>query len=541
MSEQKDKQDAQMRDHIAAIGGKNAIAIIDFGTRGLRMIVGPKQVPAEIGEHTLRMFGVKPNIGLDIVDLTLPLRARSLQFATHTIRNWRQLAKACGLNDLHLISTAWFRWLDNKAEVRDFVKRRTGLTIQPIDQQREAELTLLSLPVLAERWRGVRPGPAIAENDTVAMVDQGGGSLQVSWMRWGDRGKPEITIERSTFTNLGTVARRRDFFWLDAQKNRIGDGDTPLKNQATIRLQVQRIAEATRETLKDNLELPRAKSCAPGKLHLFGVGSAISDLAGDRNVYERHNFRVDAERIAAALEKRLSQLRETTAPGEEPKDAQVRSIWRGMRLPARDQTDATLPFFKNRKELDESLTALFGLPIYQEVLKHAGVGELTLSGYGLSYGYYFAECLPRPQRVSGKHPDDRGPYMFVSYCHEDKADVEAEIDMLRATRFRLWYDDALDAKTTFTKRIADKIDSSAGLIVFITPRSVKRAWVEREVTFAFEKKKLVIPVLLEPTKLPNTWGLMLAGTDHVQRHGLDPDKYQEKLERKIPPKCRRSA
>ncbi|MBL8537664.1 MAG: TIR domain-containing protein [Hyphomonadaceae bacterium] len=528
MSEQQDNREAIMREHVAAIGGKNAIAVFDFGTRGVRVIVGPKSVPAEIGEHTIRMEGRKPNVGLDVADKRLPLNAQSLRQATTFIRAWRQLLQRCGVTDIRLISTAWFRWLENKNEVLTFVRKKTGLTIEMIDQQREAELTLLSIPVLVERWRGRKTGPAIADNDTVALIDQGGGSLQVSWMRWGDRKKDEIAIYASNFPYLGTVARRRDFFGLNAEEAPV---DNPLDNAAGIRAQVQRIAKAARLELQKDLALPTAASCAPGKLHFFAVGSAITDLAPD-GVYKRHNHRVSATQMQTKLDERLHQL---NAERE-----QVRSVWRGMRLPEKDQTDASRPWFDKRKRLDEILTSLFGLPVYREVLELAKVDELTVSGYGLSYGYYFSQCIPKVPQVAGKAPDDRGPYMFISYCHDDEKEIEADLGQLRAMGVRTWFDrEKIKGGDKYRKLIANKIAVSAGLIVFLTPRSIKRDWVEWEVGFAKEERKLIIPIVLEPMTLPPHWRFLLTGIDQVLPHELGPDRYQAKLAASIPEKCKR--
>ena len=352
-----------MREHIRQLGGgKNAIAVIDFGTRGVRLIVGPKKLPAEIHEDTFKMLGRRPNVGLDVVDRQLPLKSKSLAYATGMISKWHVLLQKAGVESVYLISTAWFRWLDNKQAVKDFVQRRTGLTIEAVEQAREGELTLLSLPVLVERWRGRKKSPKIDDRDTVVLIDQGGGSLQISWMRWGDRKNTELHIEYAKLAELGTVARRRDFFRTSGEKQL----EDPLENQATIRKQVQRTYEKAQAKLAEEPVLPTARGAAPGKLRVFAVGSAITDLAPD-GIYNRHNFRVSANLIDTKLGERLHEL---NADGE-----QVRSIWRGMRLREQQQTDASKPWFDRRKKLDDVLTALFGLPVYQEALKQMGILE----------------------------------------------------------------------------------------------------------------------------------------------------------------------
>ncbi len=532
MNQHADDEERALQKHIAEVGAENVIGVFDFGTRGVRLIVGPKRLPNEINETTFKMLGRRPNVGLDVVNKHLPLKAKSLAYAAGLISKWHDLLQKEGVKDVHLISTAWFRWLDNKQQVKDFVRRKTGLLIEPIEQAREGELTLLSLPVLVERWRGKKETPVIDDRDTVVLIDQGGGSLQISWMRWGDRKSAELHVECARFAELGSVARRRDFFRRGGEKGE-KEFDDPLDNQNTIRKQVQRTRDRAQSTLAEEPTLPTVRGAAPGKLHVFAVGSAITDLAPD-GVYKRHNYRVSTDLIETKLGERLHEL---NADGEH-----VRSIWRGMRLPEHQQTAASKPWFKRRKKLDDVLTALFGLPVYQEALKQMGVDGLTVSGYGLSYGYYFAKVLAaKAPQVQGKQPDDRGPYLFISYCHEDRDEVEAEIGQLSALRARVWYDKELRGGERFSKRIADKIVSSAGLIVFLTERSVKRDWVRDEVKFAREQKRLIIPIVLENLNLSNEWKFILTDVDRIERLALGPDRYLTKLKNSVPAKCLRRA
>lgn len=519
-----------MREHIARLGRGKSAAVIDFGTRGVRIIVGPQIVPAEINKDTFRMMASRPNVGLDVVNRTLPPKAKSLAHACSVIRKWRDLLRSEGVPKIDLISTAWFRWLDNRAEISRFVAKRTGLNIEYMEQQREAELAMLSLPVLVERWRGQRKSVSLSDDDTIVLIDQGGGSLQVTWMRWRDRLKNAVSIESSQFHDLGTVARRREFFWRSAEGEMIDD---PLGNKAPIRTQIKRARKAAQDDLRKDLSLPSSARCKPGKIHVFALGSAITELAPKGGVHNRHNYVLSMERIEQRLDEYLHQL---NADGE-----QVRSIWRGMRLPAKDQTDASRPWHIRRDDLDDTLTALFGLPVYLEVLQQADVNELTVSGYGLAYGYFLHKYASKPQTAEAAAPDDRGPYLFASYCREDRATVDEELAVLRGLRVRSWYDRDIPGGDIFSKTIANRIANSAGVVVFLTPRSVKSDWVEKEVDFALAENKLVIPILLENFRLPTHWRMKLVRLNCIQPWELGPDGYPAKLLASIPKKCLRPA
>lgn len=367
-----------MRAYVAELGAENVIAVFDFGTRAVRVVVAPKPMPSAISEHTFRMAARRPSVGLDVVDERLPIKSPALSVAARFISFWRDFLRREGVRDFHLISTAWFRWLANKAEVRAFIERKTGLRIEEIDQAREAELVLRSLPILAERWRGGRLGPPITDDDVVALIDQGGGSLQVSWMRWRDRRERQGPTFAATYPTLGAIALRNAFF---QSAGATGDRVDPQSNAATISDQIKAVAERARATLRSDITLPTAAACAPGTLHLFAVGSAITELPPKKGVYKRHNRSIEGAEIDAHLTAVLDRL---DAPRE-----QVRGVWRGMRLPAHKQNRHSEKWFERRAELDESLVALLGLPIYRAVMENMGVSTLTLSGYGLAYGYYF--------------------------------------------------------------------------------------------------------------------------------------------------------
>lgn len=522
-----DNDQARIHDYLMALG-KPAVAIFDIGTRGARVIVGPRIVPDIISNHTIKMVGRAPNLGLDVEPDTRQLAedARSLKFVAEFIAHWKAFLAERGVVEFHVITTAWFRWLANKEEIRSFLRERTGLDIESITQQREAQLTLLSLPVLMERCQNQNEPPNIRDEDIVAMADQGGGSLEISWMRWADRHNSNVDIEMVPFPTLGTVALRRDFFHL--QRN-LFSRTRPDENKTHVKHQVDRIRRKARDALSSSPELPTTESSRPGRLHLFGVGSGITKVASG-GPHAIHNRFVDTKWLDDSLGKSLSELGANTE--------QVRSIWRGLHAGPGDQTPASQKWFGRKAELDRLLTSVFGIPVYQEMLSQTRSKGIYINGYGLGFGYYFNRYMTGPEpKATG--PDDQGPYVFISYCRADKAEVEQELDLLREMKTRLWYD--VEASGQFDKQIAHKIQGCSALIVFVSQQSVRSDWVLNEISFAQEKRKRIIPIFLDRASLPGELALRLTRSDQIRRPDLTEDLYRAKIERAIPRKCRISS
>ena len=520
----RENNEPRLEQYLSTLGGP-AVAIFDIGTRGARVIVGPTIVPNIISNHTIKMVGRAPNLGLDVDQDSrqLPIDTRSLRNVAEFISHWRAFLSEHGVNEFHVVTTAWFRWLANKEDVRRFLLEKTSIDIESITQQREAQLTLLSLPVLMERCRNRNDPPDISDEDTVAMVDQGGGSLEISWMRWGDRHNTNVDIEMVPFPTLGTVALRRDFFHL---RRNLFSRTRPDENKTFVKHQIDRIRRKARDELKSNPELPTSDSSRPGRLHLFGVGSGITKVVSG-GPHAIHNRFVDPQRLADSLDKSLIEL--------DANREQVRSIWRGLHAAPNQQTEASEKWFGRRPELDRLLTSLFGIPVYQEMLARTNSKGIFINGYGLGFGYYFNRYMSGPAPTAATM-DDRGPYVFISYCRADKPEVENELDLLREMKTRIWYD--TDAFGQFDKQIAHKIQGCSALVVFISEQSVRSDWVLNEVAFAQQKKKRIIPIFLDRASLPGELAVRLARSDQIHRLDLTEDLYRNKMQRSIPSKCR---
>jgi DNA-binding CsgD family transcriptional regulator len=88
--------------------------------------------------------------------------------------------------------------------------------------------------------------------------------------------------------------------------------------------------------------------------------------------------------------------------------------------------------------------------------------------------------------------------VFVSYSHADRPYVEVLAAHLRAAGIEVWYDDELAAGDRFDAVIHVQIDECDAVIVVLSPAAVASEWVDREIGYALQQGKKVLPLLLSP-------------------------------------------
>jgi predicted nucleotide-binding protein len=99
-------------------------------------------------------------------------------------------------------------------------------------------------------------------------------------------------------------------------------------------------------------------------------------------------------------------------------------------------------------------------------------------------------------------------HLFVTYARQDLERVRLVVNAIRAEYerrrlgFNLWIDvDELRAGERWDQSISHALEKAIGLIVFVTPYSMKSDWVRMEVeAVAANPGLFILPVLLEPVK-----------------------------------------
>ncbi|HTU47067.1 MAG TPA: toll/interleukin-1 receptor domain-containing protein [Bryobacteraceae bacterium] len=92
---------------------------------------------------------------------------------------------------------------------------------------------------------------------------------------------------------------------------------------------------------------------------------------------------------------------------------------------------------------------------------------------------------------------------FISYCREDLQFVRRLATDLKGAGAKVWMD-KLDLRPGqhWGRAIEDAVDSCSRLLVILSPASVVSQNVDREVLFALDERKEVIPVLYRECRIP---------------------------------------
>ena len=87
---------------------------------------------------------------------------------------------------------------------------------------------------------------------------------------------------------------------------------------------------------------------------------------------------------------------------------------------------------------------------------------------------------------------------FVSYSRADSSIVHAIVAKLRENSFRFWMDvDGISSGEVFIQAIAGAISSSYAVVIFWSEHSSHSSWINNEIELAIQRRKVIIPVLID--------------------------------------------
>jgi serine/threonine-protein kinase len=99
--------------------------------------------------------------------------------------------------------------------------------------------------------------------------------------------------------------------------------------------------------------------------------------------------------------------------------------------------------------------------------------------------------------------------MFVCYAHRDSQVVYSDLIQLRNEGINLWYDEGIQAGSSWRSEIASAIKGATKLLFFISESSLKSAHCLREIDYALSHDIEIVPVYLENVDLPDELALVL--------------------------------
>jgi hypothetical protein len=94
-----------------------------------------------------------------------------------------------------------------------------------------------------------------------------------------------------------------------------------------------------------------------------------------------------------------------------------------------------------------------------------------------------------------------GGHVFISYSHADGNYVERLKRHLEHAGLTVWTDGGIDYGSRWPDVIATHIDDCAAFVPVMSPRSRRSEWVEREILYAQDNNKPILPLLLEGKRI----------------------------------------
>lgn len=124
---------------------------------------------------------------------------------------------------------------------------------------------------------------------------------------------------------------------------------------------------------------------------------------------------------------------------------------------------------------------------------------------------------------SVKPYEGKEPYVFVSYCHKDKAYVYPIVERMAQDGFRVWYDEGIDPGSEWPESIARHLNNSTICIAFFSTNALNSHNCRREVNFALLKEKPFVSVILEKIKLSLGMEMQLSANQAIFKYTLSSE------------------
>jgi exopolyphosphatase/guanosine-5'-triphosphate,3'-diphosphate pyrophosphatase len=152
------------------------LAAIDIGTNAARLLIAQvEQVAGQVQFQKLAYYRVPLRLGEDVFDKGKISAKKAVQFE-QTIHAFQLLASAHNVSQLRAVATSAMREASNAKKIAKQILERTGVQIDVISGDEEAQLIFNSFELLR-----------LKRQQQFVVVDVGGGSTEVSVFEHGEK------------------------------------------------------------------------------------------------------------------------------------------------------------------------------------------------------------------------------------------------------------------------------------------------------------------------------------------------------------------
>lgn len=325
------------------------IAVLELSTKAVKCLIGKDQDlirSAKVDEFNFQNFIRNANKtetgkGLDSQnEMDMHYFEKNV---LPTIRNWKRVMQTENVDVVYTVATAAYRTARNRDEIVSFIKDKTGINVRILSKKEESLSTMFAY-LFSSRYK-----QEMLTSEHVIMIDQGGGSTEVSVFRQND-------LVNSYSINLGTTALRNILF-LDSDRN------------TSIEEALSRSDQKIKERLVTFYKNMGEAMTSDTESFCISVGTAITHATGGKNNAAQHDRVMTREKIEDCIntctEAILTQF-DTVG----------------------DLNEFDFEASKGNKKLDDQITMRLGLPMFLSLMDKFNIKEIHVSGTGLWYGIY---------------------------------------------------------------------------------------------------------------------------------------------------------
>lgn len=325
------------------------IAVLELSTKAVKCLIGKDQdVIRDASENEFNFNNFIRNAnktetgkGLDSQnEMNMQYFRRNV---LPTIKRWKQVMLDEGVDVVYTVATAAYRTARNRDDIVSFIKAESGINVRILSKKEESVSTLFAY-LFSSRYK-----KEMLQSPHVIMIDQGGGSTEVSVFRNND-------LVNSYSINLGTTALRNILF-LDSER------DTSVEE--ALKRSDQKIKERLQTFYKNMGEAMESETAS----FCISVGTAITHATGGKNNAAQHDRVMTREKIEDCIDSCTAAILN-----------QFETVG--------DIHEFDFEASKGNKRLDDQVTMRLGLPMFLSLMDRFNIKEIHVSGTGLWYGIY---------------------------------------------------------------------------------------------------------------------------------------------------------
>lgn len=117
--------------------------------------------------------------------------------------------------------------------------------------------------------------------------------------------------------------------------------------------------------------------------------------------------------------------------------------------------------------------------------------------------------------------DGNEPYLFISYSHRNKNEVNRILNLLNKNKYRIWFDETMENGEDFRDELRRRIEGCSAVVLFVSAESMNSKYCGMEIIVARENAKKIFPIYIDESPLPPAFEMLLSNTQHSKLDGND--------------------